>query len=180
MSSPTRRQWLAALGVGSVAGAAGGWLWRSRQAPAPAEDPIPAALWSLSFERAGGGQLQLATLRPRALVINFWATWCPPCVKEMPELDRFATDFAAQGWSVVGVAIDRAEPVARFLTTTPVRFPIALAGFGGTELMRTLGNANGGLPFTIVLAPGGRLIERKQGPTHYDELAAWARQLAPK
>ncbi|MEY4753913.1 MAG: hypothetical protein RJA44_1588, partial [Pseudomonadota bacterium] len=150
-------------------------------APAPATaaasaDPAAAAadFWTRSFERPDGSPLQMAGLRGKPLVVNFWATWCPPCVKEMPELDRFAREFAAQGWQVIGIAVDSKTPVNEFLKKTPVSFPIGLAGFAGTELARLLGNSNSALPFTVVFDASGRITQRKLGQTSYVELAGWA------
>ena len=87
-----RRDWIAAGGIGALA-AAGGMAWNLRQGAgpaAPSEVPAddPAGLWSRRFEKPSGGELAMADLRGKPLVLNFWATWCPPCVKEMPELDR--------------------------------------------------------------------------------------------
>ena len=165
-----------ALGVG-VAGAAVaaglGWaLWREhRRAEAD------TALWGLRFDRPEGGELAMADFRGRPLVLNFWATWCPPCVKEMPELDRFHREFGPRGWQVVGLAIDGPTPVREFLQRVPVGFPIGLAGFGGTELGRQLGNLAGGLPFTVVFGRDGTPLHRKMGETTFAELAAWANDL---
>ena len=118
----------------------------------------------------------LADLRGKPLLINFWATWCPPCVKEMPELDRFHQTFSPQGWQVVGLAIDGPSAVRAFLEKVKVGFPIGLAGLGGTELVRSLGNAQGGLPFSVLISAQGQVLQRKLGETHFDELAGWARQ----
>jgi thiol-disulfide isomerase/thioredoxin len=115
-------------GVGATAAACGAaaYFWRARQAGGPdvAEN---AALWQASFPQPEGGPLVMAHLRGSPLVLNFWATWCPPCVKEMPELDRFARAFAAQGVRVVGLAIDNAGPVRQFLQRTPVSYAIGMA-----------------------------------------------------
>ena len=161
-------------GVGATAAACGAaaYFWRARQAGGPdvAEN---AALWQASFPQPEGGPLVMAHLRGSPLVLNFWATWCPPCVKEMPELDRFARAFAAQGVRVVGLAIDNAGPVRQFLQRTPVSYAIGMAGFEGTELARTLGNERGGLPFTAFFDRSGRLTQRKLGETNFAELARW-------
>jgi thiol-disulfide isomerase/thioredoxin len=132
------------------------------------------ALWALRLERPEGGELVLASLRGRPLVVNFWATWCPPCVKELPELDRFQADHAAHGWQVVGIAIDSPTAVREFLARRPLRFPTGLAGLAGTDLTRQLGNTAGGLPFTVALDASGRVVQRKLGATTYAELASWA------
>ncbi|MCU0929476.1 MAG: TlpA family protein disulfide reductase [Burkholderiaceae bacterium] len=168
-----RRRWLGA-GVAGAAVAAGlGWaVWHERR-----RAEADAGLWGLRFDRPDGAELVMADFRGRPLVLNFWATWCPPCVKEMPELDRFHREFAARGWQVVGLAIDGPTPVREFLQRVPVGFPIGLAGFGGTELGRQLGNLAGGLPFTVVFGRDGAPLHRKMGETNYAELAGWANAL---
>jgi len=163
------------LGAGALALAAGaGWqLWRHRLAPTPSSDL--AAFLALELPTPTGARLPLRSLTGRPLVINFWATWCPPCVKEMPELDRFAQEFGAQGWQVLGVAIDKPTAVNRFLQQTPVRFPVVLLeGTEGLAWIRRLGNPGGGLPFTLLIAANGSLQQTKLGPTTTDELRRWA------
>jgi thiol-disulfide isomerase/thioredoxin len=160
-------------GVAAAAAAAGaGWhLWREQaRAEAAAVEPF----WALRLQRPDGGELALATLRGKPLVVNFWATWCPPCVKEMPEIDRFHQAYARRGWQVLGIAVDRIEPVKDFISRHPVGFAIALAGLDGVEYSRMLGNAKGLLPFTAVFDARGRLVQRKLGQTTAAELSAWA------
>lgn len=128
----------------------------------------------MRFERPAGGELSMSDLRGRAMVLNFWASWCAPCVREMPELDRFHRQYSAQGWSVVGLAIDNAEPVREFLQRTPVTFPIGLATAQGASLMRRLGNAQGGLPFTVVLDSMGKRVRTHLVATDYATLVKWA------
>ena len=110
------------------------------------------------------------------MLINFWATWCPPCIKELPEFDRFSRSHDKQ-LRVVGLAIDSLAPVQEFLKKQPVGFDIGLAGFSGTDLARSLGNSAGALPFTVLLDAKGVVVQRKLGETQYAELESWARQL---
>lgn len=141
---------------------------------------VPAAAADgFSLKDLAGKTHTLGGYKGRWLLVNFWATWCPPCVKEMPELDRFHREFSPAGWQVVGLAVDGPTPVKEFLAKVRVGFGVALAGFGGTELAQTLGNTAGGLPFTVLIDAQGRIRHRKMGATHFDELAAWARAMGP-
>ncbi len=176
--STTRRALLAGTGI---LAAAGGALWYGRQSKAPgahlAGDAAAALdLWNLRFPRPQGGELVMAELRGRPLLINFWATWCPPCIKELPEFDRFSRSHDKQ-LRVVGLAIDSLAPVQEFLKKQPVGFDIGLAGFAGTDLALSLGNSAGALPFTVLLDAKGVMVQRKLGETQYAELESWARQL---
>lgn len=178
---PSRRAWLGAGLAAAVAGLGGGVWWalhreRSAASTAAPGDPLPEGFWAQQFDTIDGPPLQLAGFQGKPLVVNFWATWCPPCVKEMPDLDTFYQAHNAQGWHVIGLAIDGPTPVKAFLGRTPVHFPIGLAGFGGTELAQTLGNSAGGLPFSVVIDRQGRLRHRKMGAAHPDELTGWARE----
>mgnify|MGYP005825371995 CR=1 FL=1 len=173
-----------AFGAGAVLAAAAGagtaW-WRSRRPEEPVEAPPPEAnlgeaFWPLRFERPQGGELAAMSLRGRPLLLNFWATWCPPCVEELPLLDRFAREHRAKSWQVLGLAVDRAEPVRNFLVRQPVGFPIVLGGAPGFDLVRQLGNTSGGLPFTVIFDAAGALTQSKVGPVTEDDLKGWARR----
>ena len=175
--NPTRRKTVLAGGVATVAVAAGlGWsLWRQRAAALDTQ--TRGALWSSSFDTPDGSKLALAAFRGQPLLLNFWATWCPPCIREMPTIDRFAREFGVRGWRVVGLAADNLAPVRKFLASVPVSYPIGLTGFAGIELSQRLGNTSGGLPFTIILDRTGEPVQRQIGEARYEQLAQWAQQL---
>ncbi len=170
----TRRTSLMAgvAGTAALAGV-GAWWWQAGQQP----QPIDAAFWQLKLPRPDGGELDMASLRGQPLIINFWATWCAPCIKELPDLDAFARAHRAQGWRVVGLAVDKPEPVAQFLRRTPLSIEIGIAGFDGTELAQQLGNPRAVLPFTLMVDAQGRVRQRKLGATTLAELQGWAAAL---
>jgi thiol-disulfide isomerase/thioredoxin len=173
-----RRQMLATGAVAAVAAAGGaGWaLWRARSDSALSD--AEQSLWTQRFDRPGGGELAMGALRGKPLVLNFWATWCAPCVKEMPMLDAFHREHQAQGWQVVGLAVDGPTPVREFLTKVPVTFPVGLAGFTGVDLAKSLGNERGGLPFSAVFDRQGSVAFRKLGTITPDDLDAWVKKLS--
>lgn len=172
-ADPGRRRLLYG-GVGGAAALAGAavawWRWQATDTGRDAA----AALWAMSFDTPGGTPLAMQSLRGKPLVLNFWATWCPPCVEELPLLDGFYRQNAAKSWQVVGLAIDQPSAVRKFLERTPVSFPIGMAGMGGTELGQALGNLAGGLPFTVVLGAAGDVLQRKMGRITAADLALWA------
>jgi thiol-disulfide isomerase/thioredoxin len=171
----TRRTWL----FGGVAAAAavaglGGAMWH-RRSPAGGGEQLGTEFWTRKFERPEGGEVNFESLRGKPLLVNFWATWCPPCIEEMPMLDAFFRENTANGWQVVGLAIDQPSAVRKFLAKTPVSYPIGLAGLEGTELVMALGNTKGGLPFTLVLDGVGDVAARKMGKLEASDLQAWRR-----
>jgi len=170
-----RRAWLAGgVALAAAATGAGVALWRARSGD---RDAV-AALWGMEFERPDGGRLAMAGLRGQPLLLNFWATWCPPCVKEMPLLDQFHRERQGKGWRVVGLAVDTSAPVREYLARLPMSFPIGLAGLGGVELTRMFGNASGALPFTLVFDRRGRVFDRRLGAVQAADLDRWSRELA--
>jgi thiol-disulfide isomerase/thioredoxin len=167
----TSRRALLYAGVAAAAALAGaGVAWR-RWDLSQAESA--GALWPLSFDTPSGAKLEMQSLRGKPLLLNFWATWCPPCVEEMPMLDVFFRENSAKSWQVVGLAIDRPSAVREFLARTPVSYPVGLAGLGGSELSKELGNLAGGLPFSVVIGSAGEILQRKIGRISTAELAHW-------
>lgn len=171
---PDRRRWLVASTTAAMAAALAGigLAWRTHLAPTTPN--AESALWQSKFPQLDGLPFAMASLRGKPLLINFWASWCPPCVEELPLLSSFYKENSAKGWQVLGLAVDQLEKVKRFLSLTPVTFPVVLAGLSGIEVSRSLGNLDGALPFTVVLGSDGRIAHRKIGPVSSDELRAWA------
>lgn len=173
MSPVTRRRLLLA-GTGAVAAAVGATVAWRRHGTAPATSAVAEAFWRRRFATLDGGELDVARWRGKPLLVNFWATWCPPCVKELPEINQFYNEAKARGWQVLGLAVDQPAPVRAFLQKTPLDFAIALAGTEGLGLVRELGNPAGGLPFSLVFDESGEISWRRLGVTRLDELRALA------
>jgi thiol-disulfide isomerase/thioredoxin len=160
-------------GVGGAAALAGaGVAWWQLGDGGNGEDP--QGLWQMRFARPEGPELVMADLRGKPLVLNFWATWCVPCIRELPAFQRFVASNSGQGWQVLALAVDAPVPVIEFVSRFKLELPVALAGVDGLELMRRLGNRQGALPYTVAFRADGRVLGRKLGETHDADLAQWA------
>jgi len=170
-----RRTWvLGAAAAAGVLGGAGYAAWRQRPGPEASAAAAAAGVWSLSFERLDGTALAMRSLRGKPLLLNFWATWCAPCITELPLLDAFSREHSER-WQVLGLAVDRPDPVRRFAAERALRLPLALAGMDGLELCRDLGNQAAALPFSVAFDSRGRVAQRKLGELDAALLREWSR-----
>jgi thiol-disulfide isomerase/thioredoxin len=134
----------------------------------PGKQPPPAVgfqdtLAKTSFPDLAGQPQRLEQWRGKVLVVNFWATWCPPCLKEIPEFIRMQAQYGSRGLQFVGVAIEPAEKVAPFAAKMGFNYPVLVGAMDAVELLRTLGNSHGGLPFTVVFDRSGTLAASELG-----------------
>ena len=111
----------------------------------------------------------------RPVLINLWASWCGPCVTEMPALQAFAQAQGANGVQVVGIALDDPEAVRRFARRTGVTYPLLVDAPGPADAGVRLGNPKGVLPYSILVSADGRLLRQRIGPFAEGEIAGWAR-----
>jgi len=163
-----KRRTLIIGGLGLTGMGVVGWLgWRTTSRKAPQANkamrtPVvveadPGQFFSASLPTLDGVEQSMAQWQGKPLVVNFWATWCPPCVKEIPDLNRLAAKHSQA--TFLGVAVDTADNVREFIKTVPIDYASVIAGHQGIDLVRALGNTAGGLPFTVLFKPGGEIEE---------------------
>ncbi|QAA94283.1 TlpA family protein disulfide reductase [Pollutimonas thiosulfatoxidans] len=148
--------------------------WPATAAAASALPPHP--FYGNAFPDTQGRSVGLDSYLGKPMVLNFWATWCPPCVKEMPDLDALHNKYPSIHF--VGLAVDTTKNVLTFQEKVQVSYPLLVAGHGGIKLMRDLGNKQGGLPFTVVFNGNGRITESILGQIKPAELDALLASLA--
>jgi len=127
------------------------------------------------FPDLSGGSHRLGDWRGKPLLVNFWATWCAPCVKEMPALDALSKLHPQAQF--VGIGVDTADNMRKFAAKVPVSYPLLVAGPGAIDLMRGMGNGPGGLPFTVLLDKDGAISHKVLGTVKEDEASAWLKSL---
>ena len=133
-------------------------------------DPKTGALASARFADLHGKTRALSEWQGKVVVVNFWATWCAPCLEEIPFLMNVRRAQASRGVEIVGIAIDQATKVGEFAVKLKIDYPVLLADTGGLDLIRTLGNKSAGLPFTVFLDRAGSVARTKLGVLKQPEL----------
>ena len=122
----------------------------------------PTALFATTLFDLDNKEVLLASQRGRPMILNFWARWCPPCRVEIPEL--VALQLRKTGVDVIGINIESdPAPVRDFGRAYDINYPVLLTRATGIDLMRTLGNSQAGLPFTVVLNKQGAVVARRMG-----------------
>jgi thiol-disulfide isomerase/thioredoxin len=115
-------------------------------------------LFSSKLSDPNGMLEDLSQYKGKIIVLNFWATWCPPCRDEMPELSKLSSEYKNNNVEVLGIAIDELALVKKFSEESPVSYPIFVAEKEGMELAQKLGNDKGVLPYTVIINQNGAII----------------------
>ena len=177
-----RTSWII-LGLAVLAGALGGWMGHQRTVatltgatPPAAVDrgligqPVPA----LKLTDLDGHAERLDSWHGQPVLLNFWASWCAPCIAEMPELDQFQKQQTPGAVQVIGVAMDEPARVAAFLREHPVEYPILLGSLASPSATRQLGDTAEVLPYSVLLDAHGRIVAMHVGQLSKSELEAWS------
>ncbi len=138
--------------------------------PASPESAAVSKLLSQSMANTNGQTQPLAQWKGKALIVNFWATWCAPCVEEMPELSALQREIEHRQIQVLGVGVDSASNISAFAAKYKITYPLYVGNVSATELARSLGNRSGGLPFTILIGRDGQVKKTYLGRLKMDDL----------
>jgi thiol-disulfide isomerase/thioredoxin len=161
---------LLAVVVAAAALAAGGYVGLTRYGTDAPADGAQVVLERTALPDLAGKQVNLGAWKGKVLVVNFWATWCTPCRREIPGLIGIQSKHAANGLQIVGIAVDQADKVRAYAKEMGINYPILVAGMEGASLSRELGNRTGALPFTLVLDRDGKVMKSHLGMITPEEL----------
>ncbi len=145
-------------------------LQRFTHAPTLAQAVEPADL-DIAFPDLDGKPRSLKEWQGKVLIVNFWATWCPPCLEEMPEFQQLQTEFGPKGLQFIGILTDDEADAARdFLKSKPLNYPVLDGSVGGRLWTEKLGNTAGVLPVSAVFDPQGNLVHTELGKFTREEI----------
>ena len=136
------------------------------------QEEEPVYLSSFSLENLEGEMISINEYTGTPLIINFWATWCSPCRREMPLLNTIHSDSNINDLKVIGIAIDEPELVRDFINELGIDFPILVGQGEAYDLMKDLGNSSITLPYTIFVEPDGLISWSKNTEIKYEDLNA--------
>jgi thiol-disulfide isomerase/thioredoxin len=134
----------------------------------PERPPVPDRLPDFSLPDLSGVAHHLADWRGRPLAVNFWATWCDPCRREIPLLKELRRENARNRLEIVGIALDYHDSVQKFVKDLGIEYPVLIGEKGGYEAVAAFG-VDAVLPFTVFADAEGRIVTLKVGELHRDE-----------
>jgi thiol-disulfide isomerase/thioredoxin len=138
--------------------------------PPPAPLPVPAVRPVFSLVDTAGTRRSITEWDGRALIVNFWATWCPPCRREIPLLNALQREHGARGFQVIGIAVDFRDAVLSYVKETPVAYPVLIGEQEGLDAAKAFGMATTGFPFTVFTDHSGNVITIFVGELHRPEV----------
>lgn len=170
------------VAVAALSAGLGYWLSPKPQAQNPASEKsagmVGQILPEFQFADLDGNLVSHRDFTGAPLIINLWATWCAPCLEEMPLLNDMAQELRPQGLRLLGLALDEPAKVAAFLDRLPVSYPVAITDtLAGMRYARALGNDRGLLPYTVFVDRQGRIARIKVGQLKPDEAASFVREI---
>jgi peroxiredoxin len=150
----------------------------------PADESTPAAsgvpaLFAATFPDQDGKAQALSQWRGKVVVVNFWATWCPPCKEEMPELSEFQQKYGKRNVVVLGLSTDDVTKIRKFAQQAPVQYPLLAGDFEAMALAESLGNNKGVLPYSVVITPDGNISRTYFGRLDMQKLEQDIKALIP-
>jgi thiol-disulfide isomerase/thioredoxin len=158
------------LAVAVIFCAAGAWFGARQFQSGPAAPSAVEQFYGRTLPDAGGKAADMKQWKGRPLVLNFWATWCAPCVEEMPELTSLQKELQAKNVQILGIGIDNPANISAFAAKYKIGYPLYVAGMEGSELSRQLGNQAGGLPFTVLVDASGKIKKTYLGKLKMEAL----------
>lgn len=135
-----------------------------------AENSGPRTLPKINLPSPSGHQHNISEWQGKILVINFWATWCPSCLKEIPGFVALQKQYADHSLQFIGIALEDKETVAEYIAANNVNYPILLAGDHGIALAHHLGNKANAVPYTLIVDRQGKIVHRHQGEFSKEQL----------
>lgn len=171
---------LSATAIAIISIALGVFAANQQTKPLNPTDKAVAALLATKLSDSEGKSQALSQWKGKILVVNFWATWCAPCVKEMPELSAFQQEMASKNVQLLGIGIDDAASISAFRKKHPVQYPLFVAGMEGSDLASNLGNDGGALPYTVLIDRDGHVVKSFAGTVKLAELKAQIQKLLTK
>lgn len=149
------------------ASALGFWANTQRLEPLPSDATL---LWRAELKDLDGRPFKLESLKGKPLVVNFWASWCGPCLEEMPDFQRASQTTIGKKATFVGIGIDYARNMKPFADKLGITYFLLESGAQGLDLVKAAGNRSGALPFTVVFDADGQQVGSKLGKLEFDEL----------
>jgi thiol-disulfide isomerase/thioredoxin len=160
------------VAIATLSAVFGAYVSVKKQSSVKSDSAAVESLMKANLPDTQGQTHALSEWRGKVLLVNFWATWCPPCVEEMPELVELQNSSEVKNLQIVGIGVDSPSNIQQFTKKFQISYPILVAGMEGTEIARALGNQAGGLPFTVLLDSEGRVRQTYLGRLNMNQVKA--------